>query len=225
MAEINEEFIAEYTRVIGNAFYAINQGIGDENTPGSAVFNLNQLSYLAEKKLPAFGIVQTNTSSGFAVTIDDNDQSFVKVSSGKISYLDNSINVSSQRLSVVRNFAGTYNSTDVYGMRIGFPISEAQKTVNTIYSSVLKENLTTSQNTVYIENPQRIIDLGFPITAYIGTNTYVVFESATTDQTGLVIDPAINGGYVTQAFDRGTNINFIYEPKIKALFTKLSHSE
>jgi hypothetical protein len=218
MAEINEEFIAEYTRVIGNAFYAINQGIGDENTPGSAVFNLNQLSYLAEKKLPAFGIVQTNTSSGFAVTIDDNDQSFVKVSSGKISYLDNSINVSSQRLSVVRNFAGTYNSTDVYGMRIGFPISEAQKTVNTIYSSVLKENLTTSQNTVYIENPQRIIDLGFPITAYIGTNTYVVFESATTDQTGLVIDPAINGGYVTQAFDRGTNINFIYEPKIKALF-------
>ena len=101
---------------------------------------------------------------------------------------------------------------------IGFPISEAQKTVNTIYSSVLKENLTTSQNTVYIENPQRIIDLGFPITAYIGTNTYVVFESATTDQTGLVIDPAINGGYVTQAFDRGTNINFIYEPKIKALF-------
>ena len=218
MAEINEEFIAEYTRVIGNAFYAINQGIGDENTPGSAVFNLNQLSYLAEKKLPAFGIVQTNTSSGFEITVDDNDQSFIKVSSGKISYLDNSINVSSQRLSVVKNFAGTYNSTDVYGMRIGFPITEAQKTVNTIYSSVLKENLTTVQNTVYIENPQRIIDLGFPITAYIGTNTYVVFESATTDQTGLIIDPAINGGYVTQAFDRGTNINFIYEPKIKALF-------
>ncbi len=218
MAEINEEFIAEYTRVIGNAFYAINQGIGDENTPGSAVFNLNQLSYLAEKKLPAFGIVQTNTSSGFTITVDQNDQSFIKISSGKISYLDNSINVSSQRLSVVKNFAGTYNSTDVYGMRIGFPIAEAQKTVNTIYSSVLKENLTTSQNTVYIENPQRIIDLGFPITAYIGTNTYVVFESATTDQLGLVIDPAINGGYVTQSFDKGTNVNFIYEPKIKALF-------
>ncbi len=150
MAEINEEFIAEYARVIGNAYYSINQGIGDENTPGSAVFNLNQLSYLAEKKLPAFGIVQTNTSSGFTVSPDENDQKFIKISSGKIAYLNNSISVSSQRLSIVKNFAGSYNSSDVYGMRIGFPISEAQKTVNTIYSSVLKENLTTSQNIVYI---------------------------------------------------------------------------
>ena len=81
MAEINEEFIAEYARVIGNAYYSINQGIGDENTPGSAVFNLNQLSYLAEKKLPAFGIVQTNTSSGFTVSPDENDQRFIKISS------------------------------------------------------------------------------------------------------------------------------------------------
>jgi hypothetical protein len=218
MAEINEEFIAEYARVIGNAYYSINQGIGDENTPGSAVFNLNQLSYLAEKKLPAFGIVQTNTSSGFTVSPDENDQKFIKISSGKIAYLNNSISVSSQRLSIVKNFAGSYNSSDVYGMRIGFPISEAQKTVNTIYSSVLKENLTTSQNIVYIENPQRIINLGFPITAYIGTNTYVVFESATTDGLGLIMDPAVNGGYVAQSFDRGTSVNFIYEPKVKAIY-------
>ncbi|MEY4332099.1 MAG: hypothetical protein RLZZ196_837 [Bacteroidota bacterium] len=217
MAEINEEFIAEYARVIGNAYTAINKGIGDENTPGSAIFNLNQLSYLAEKKLPAFGIVQTNTSNNFEVTVDENDQTFIKVSSGKIAYFDNLINVPAQRIPIAKTFANAYNSTDVYGIRIGFPFSEAQKTTSSVYSSVLKQNVSISDNIIYVENPQRIINLGFPITAYVGTNTYVVFDGCTSDRTGFYISPSINGGFLNQSFDKGTTVNFIYEPKIKAL--------
>jgi hypothetical protein len=216
MADINEEFISEYARVIGNAHAAINQGVGDDNTPGSAIFELNQLKYLADTKQPAFGIIQSDTSTGFNVTIDPDDSNYIKVSSGQIAYLKNTINVPAQRLSIVKSFASSYLSTDVYGMRIGFPISEATKTSSEIYSSVLKQDfIHNTTNTIYIENPQRIINLGFPITGYLGLNTYVVFEKATDDGTGLIIDSAIS---ITTSFDKGTSINFIYEPKVKALF-------
>jgi hypothetical protein len=103
-------------------------------------------------------------------------------------------------------------------MRIGFPISEAKKTVNVLYSSILKADYSSGENVIYIENPQRIINLGFPITAYIGSNTYVVFDKTTVDKTGLIIDSAINNGYLNVNFDKGTNINFVYEPKIRAVY-------
>ena len=218
MADINEEFIAEYARVVGNAFTAIDSGIGDENTPGSAIFTLNQLSFLADRKLPAFGIVQNINSTGFTVTVDENDPTFIKISSGQIAYKNNNINVPSQRVSIVRTVVGTYNNTDVYGMKIGFPYSEAVKTSGQIYSSVLTQTTSMTSNVVYVENPQRIIDLGFPITAYIGSNTYVVFNGTNADSTGFTIDPAINGGFLPTVFDEGTNVNFIYEPKIKAIY-------
>jgi hypothetical protein len=216
MAEINEEFISEYARVIGNAHAAINQGVGDENTPGSAIFELNQLKYLAEKKQPAFGIIQNGSTTGFNVTVDPDDSNFIKVSSGQIAYFNNTLNVPAQRISIVKTFASTYLSTDVYGIRIGFPVDEAIKSTTEIYASVLKENFVhNTSNIIYIDNPQRIINLGFPITAYLGLNTYVVFDKATDDGKGLYIDSAIN---ISQSFDSGTSINFIYEPKIKALF-------
>lgn len=218
MAEINEEFIAEYSRVVGNAYVEVNKGIGDETTPGTAVFNLNQLINLAENKQPFFGIINSGNTTSFEVTVDENDSKFINVSAGKITYNNNVLNVAPKRISVSKLFANTYSSAYVYGMRIGFPITEAKKTVNVLYSSVLKSNYVSGQNVIYIDNPQRIINLGFPITAYVGANTYVVFERATSDKTGLVIDSGINNGSLNVNFAVGTNINFVYEPKIRAVY-------
>lgn len=122
MADVNEEFIAEYARVVGNAHIAIEDGIGSLTTPGSALFNLNQLSLLATTKLPAFGVVQTGANTGFNVTVDSSDPTFLRVSSGTVAYNGNLINVTSQRISIKKAFAGSYSSSYVYGMRIGFLI-------------------------------------------------------------------------------------------------------
>lgn len=217
MAGANEEFIAEYARVIGNAYIAVQNGIGDENTPGTAIFNLNQLVYLAKRKLPAFGIVQTGTSPGFSVSVDTIDGSFLNITGGTVAYKDNTIKVPPQRLSIKRNFEGTYSTSYVYGMKIGFPYEEVQKTSGQIYTSVLTQTFSVNDTVMYIDNPKRIIDLGFPITAYIGTNTYVVFSNYNSSN-GLVIDPGINKSSWPSSFEVGTMINFVYEPKIKAIY-------
>ena len=225
MADINEEFIAEYSRVIGNAHIAINDGIGSITTPGSALFELNQLSLLSSTKLPAFGVVQTGTNTGFNVTVDSSDPTFVKVSSGTVSYNGNLINITSQRVSIVKSFAGTYSSTYVYGMRIGFPYSEAQKTASKIYTSVLSQDAKEGDTEIYVENIESYFELGLPLTAYLGINTYIVFDGYNADKTAFTIDPAINSGTLSNGssvgdviFESGTRVNFIYEPKVKVLF-------
>lgn len=225
MADINEEFISEYSRVVGNAHLAIDDGIGSITTPGSALFSLNQITSLATYKLPAFGVIQTGNTAGFGVSVDSSDNSFLRISSGTISYNGNLINVSSQRISIKKSFAGTYSSSYVYGMKIGFPYTEAQRTAGQIYTSVLSENAKEGDTEIYIENIENYYDLGLPLTAYIGINTYIVFDGYNEDKTAFTIDPAINNGTLSNGssvgdviFDSGTRVNFIYEPKVKALF-------
>ena len=225
MADVNEEFIAEYARVVGNAHIAIEDGIGSLTTPGSALFNLNQLSLLATTKLPAFGVVQTGANTGFNVTVDSSDPTFLRVSSGTVAYNGNLINVTSQRISIKKAFAGSYSSSYVYGMRIGFPYSEAQNTAGQIYSTVLSQDAKEGDTEIYVENIATYIELGLPLTAYIGVNTYVVFDGYNAAKTAFTIDPAINGGVLSNGsttgdiiFDSGTRVNFIYEPKAKALY-------
>lgn len=215
---INEEFIAEYARVLGAAHVAIENAIGNEDTPGTAIFNINQIINLSQRKLPYFGLLQNTNNTNFQISIDATNPKLLEVTGGQVSYNKNNLNIPTQKLSIVRFFEGTYPNTFIYGMRIGFPFEEVEKSTGQIYSATLTQNLTTSSTIAYITNPKRIIDLGFPITAYIGTNTYVVFIGATEDKTGLIFDPAVNNGQSPQSFGIGTNINFIYEPKVKALY-------
>lgn len=218
MATINEEFIAEYARTLGAAHVAIQKALGDDDTAGSALFNINQIINLAQRKTPYFGLLQNSDNLNFQVTIDESNPKFLEISGGQISYKQNNLNIKTQKLSIVRFFEGTYPNTFIYGMRIGFPYSELAKSTEQIYSATLTQNLTTSSSVAYITNPKRIIDLGFPITAYISTNVYAVFIGATDDKTGLIFDPAVNNGTSPQNFGIGTNINFIYEPKFKAIY-------
>jgi hypothetical protein len=225
MAEVNEEFIAEYSRIVGNAHIAINDSIGSDTTPGSALYYLNQLSNLAISKLPYFGVIQPSATPGFRVTVDSSDSNFLRVTSGQVAYNGNIISVPSQRVSISKSFAGSYSSSYVYGMKIGFPIEEAQNTTSQIYSSVLSADALEGDTEIFIENIETFAALGLPLTAYIGGNTYIVFSEINSNRTALKIDPAINNGTLSNGstvgdviFDTGTRINFIYEPKVKALF-------
>lgn len=225
MAEVNEEFIAEYSRIVGNAHIAINDSIGSDTTPGSALYYLNQLSNLAISKLPYFGVIQPSTTPGFRVTVDSSDTNFLRVTSGQVAYNGNIISVPAQRVSISKSFAGSYSTSYVYGMKIGFPLEEAQNTTGQVYSSVLSADALEGDTEISIANIETFAALGLPLTAYIGGNTYIVFSEINSSRTALKIDPAINNGTLSNGstigdviFDTGTRINFIYEPKVKALF-------
>ena len=62
-----EEIILELTRTIGNIYDALNYGIGDNDTPGSSIFEINNLLSLANSGFPYFGVLET-APLGFDVT-------------------------------------------------------------------------------------------------------------------------------------------------------------
>ena len=220
MTAVNEEFISEYARAVGNAFYATSIGVGNETTPGTSLYYLAQLQSLASNQLPSFGVIEASPSP-FTVSADPNDARFVIISTGQIAYKGDIISIPPQRLSIVRNFGSTYNTSDVYGMRIGFPISQASLTVGTIYTTVLSQAANPGDTLVYIVNPSIASKLGFPLTAYLGGTTYVVFSGLNSAGTALQVDPGFNDGAGLPggvSFGIGARLNFIYEPRFSALY-------
>jgi len=52
-----EEYIVEYARAVGDAYIGVRDGVGTEDTPGTALFEMAQISDLCTNKMPRFGIV------------------------------------------------------------------------------------------------------------------------------------------------------------------------
>ena len=54
-----EEIILELTKTVGNIYDALNYGVGDISTPGSSIFEINNLLSMANTGFPYFGILET----------------------------------------------------------------------------------------------------------------------------------------------------------------------
>jgi len=75
-----EEYIYELVRAIGDMHSAIQDGVGNESTPKTALFELYQLEQLASNQLPVFGILES-TPEGFTGSYDStSDKYFVNFS-------------------------------------------------------------------------------------------------------------------------------------------------
>jgi len=92
-----EELILELTKNVGNIYDALKYGIGDNDTPGSSIFELNNLEYLASTGYPYFGIIESNPL-GFGITYDlTNDPYYVTLNSGQIAYNGSVLQLISQK--------------------------------------------------------------------------------------------------------------------------------
>ncbi len=212
-AQIIEEYITELTRAIGDLHLAIKNGVGSEYDPQTALFEITQLSDLASGGLPRFGVLETDPI-GFEVTYDpDYLQNFVSVSKAEVGYAGQQITVSPQEVFVARSFASTYATSYQYGVRLGFPIEEAQKSTIT-YATTIAESVSNGAQTVKVTDMEMAKSLGFPLESRIGTK-YVVFSGLDTTKTYLQVDPAFGGISGNHAV--GTRVHFIYEPKVRAV--------
>ena len=54
-----EELLTELTKTVGNIYDALKYGVGDIDTPGSSIFELNNLEKMATTGYPYFGIMET----------------------------------------------------------------------------------------------------------------------------------------------------------------------
>ena len=62
-----EEIILELTKNVGNIYDSLLYGIGDETTPGSSIFEINNLISMAETGYPYFGIIETQQPTSLYV--------------------------------------------------------------------------------------------------------------------------------------------------------------
>jgi hypothetical protein len=215
---IIDEYIYEMTRALGDAYLAIVDGIGDITQPGSALFEIAQINDLANKNAPYFGILRNCEPSdinywdnrAFKILVEDINIPEILVTSGSVSYNNQVIEVKEQILKYGRDFANYYPEDYVYGVVLGLPLSEIQNMTN-IHSTLVSE--TSQSYTLKVDNVQIAINLGFPLSAYVGSE-YIIFIGVD-GENNLVVDSSTLGFTVTHR--RGTQVYFIYQPRVKAL--------
>jgi hypothetical protein len=215
-----EEIILEISRVTGKIYDANLYGIGDIETPNSAIFEINNLYNLATYGLPYFNTVETSPL-GFQITYDFiNDPYNVTISSGQVSYQTSLIQIAQQNIPLKKDFSKNYNAGSnnyKYGITVGFPISEAQKS-NSVWETVISQSIPANSTSIYIQDLTIASSLGFPLEAHVGS-TYMRFIGFNSDSTGLKIDPSFkigsNYGKTSSTISVNTPVRFIVSPKLK----------
>lgn len=218
-----EEIIFEITKTAGNIYDALKLGIGNVDTPKSSIFELNNLLSVAQNGIPYFGVIETSPL-GFGVTYDfDFDQYNIVINSGQIGYNNSILQIPQQKIPINKEFLKDYDlvglgSTNFrYGINIGFPLSEAQKSEQ-VWNTTVSQTSSSGSNVVYITDTSIPDTLGFPLEANI-SNLLIKFKNYNSDKTGLIIDPSYYNGtsYGVLPYDilASTPVKFIFSPRLK----------
>lgn len=208
---IAEEYIYELCRAVGNAYNVLDSHIGNLTTPGTALFDISQISNLAKKNLPYFGILDSaDVDLSFDVDFTGITTSEVKIGAGNISYANNVYQIPTQYVKYSREFAESYPADYAYGVVLGFPISEA-KNMTQIQSTIVNITAPIGSYKISVLNPTVATNLGFPIRAHVGA-TYVNFVGI--DNGYLIVDPTNDS---LPEIREGTQVYFLYQPRIKSL--------
>lgn len=217
-----EEILLEITKNIGNISDYLVYGIGDQEKPGSAIFELNNLRTVAETGYPYFGIVESS-NPGFTASYDfSTDQYNVNFGSATVSYNGSLINIIEQKIPIKKEFLKDYSLISPnadnykYGITIGFSLDEAKKAIQTFNTTV--SSISSVGSTVLYVNQSSIAStLGFPLEAQIGTSL-IKFIGFNNDKTGLYVSPSYwNGaGYGTlpATYDVDAAVKFIFQPSL-----------
>lgn len=212
-----EEIILEIARVAGKIYDTNLYGIGSIETPNSAIFEINNLFNLATYGLPYFGTIETDPL-GFQLSYDViNDPYNVTIGSGQVSYQTSTFQVAQQTIPLKKDFSKSYDSSYKYGIVVGFPLSEAQKT-NSVWETTISQNISAGSSLIYINDLTIPTSIGFPLEAHVGS-LYLRFIGLNDSGTALKIDPSFkigsNYGVTSSTITVNTPVRFIVSPKLK----------
>jgi len=241
MPIVIKEYIYDLVRSIGNAYTLINSGIGDTNTPGTALFELEQINSLATNGLPYFGILDVPNGflvtptqanpNGMSPTTTDLMSRQVLVNRGQVGFKGQIVNIPTQTVPIATSFAMTYTENSVdpnyyYGVLLGLKYSELTK-ASTVLNTVTTNVATTNQTYITVQDIKSVFNLGFPIKAVVN-NTVIEFSDGDLNTGVLYVSPSspsigignssISYGIVGSSFPAQTRVTFIYQPKINTFF-------
>lgn len=229
-----EEIVLELTKTVGNIYDALNYGIGNVDTPGSSIFEINNLLSMASSGFPYFGVLET-APLGLETTYDITyDPYYVTVRSGQVAYNGSIFNLQPQKIPLRKDWSkdytnGGFGSSYKYGVTLGLPISEVKKAAQT-WATTVSQTCLSGTNILYVKDATIAVNLGFPIQAFVG-NYLITFSNVTDDLTGLIIDPSYyNGssfGTLPATYYLDNPVTFLFQPKVKYItgFPVLEASE
>ena len=229
-----EEIVLELTKTVGNIYDALNYGIGDIDTPGSSIFEINNLLSMANTGFPYFGILET-APLGCDTTYDIAfDPYYVTVRSGQVAYNGSVINLQPQKIPLKKEWSknyssGGFGSSYKYGVTLGLPISEVKKATQT-WATTVSETCLAGTNVLLVKDASIAVNLGFPIQAFAG-NYLISFSDVNDDLTGLIVDPSYyNGssfGTLPATYYLDNPVTFLFQPRVKYItgFPVLESSE
>ena len=229
-----EEIVLELTKTVGNIYDALNYGIGNVDTPGSSIFEINNLLSMANTGFPYFGILET-APLGCDTTYDITyDPYYVTVRSGQLAYNGSVINLQPQKIPLKKEWSKNYSASGFgasykYGLTLGLPISEAQKATQT-WATTVSTTCLSGTNILFVKDATIAVNLGFPIQAFVG-NYLITFSNVTDDLTGLIVDPSYyNGssfGTLPATYYLDNPVTFLFQPRVKYItgFPVLETSE
>jgi len=204
-----EEVVKTVSNTIGELHSSINGAIGDESTPGTSVFEINNLLSIAENGIPYLGVIETAPLS-FETSYNPADGDYVVNSGGQIGYLGNVITVPSQRIGIKKYFSSTYPSTHVYGIVIAVSHTELE-TASSSVNATVSEQANISATKIKLDVIPS--NLTYPVKAYIGTKLYLF--TGVESSTYLNIDTTFST--VSSIIYKNTPISFVIEPRIKSI--------
>ena len=229
-----EEIVLELTKAVGNIYDALNYGIGDVDTPGSSIFEINNLLSMANTGFPYFGILET-APLGCETTYDiAYDPYYVTVRSGQVAYNGSVISLQPQKIPLKKEWSknyssGGFGSSYKYGVTLGLPISEVQKATQT-WATTVSETCLAGTSILLVKDSSIALNLGFPLQAFVG-NYLITFSNVTDDMTGLIVDPSYyNGssfGTLPATYYLDNPVTFLFQPRVKYItgFPVLESSE
>lgn len=229
-----EEIVLELTKTVGNIYDALNYGVGDVDTPGSSIFEINNLLSMANSGFPYFGILETSPL-GCDTTYDITyDPYYVTVRSGQVAYNGSVINLQPQKIPLKKEWSknystGGFGTSYKYGLTLGLPISEVQKATQT-WATTVSDTCLAGSTILLVKDTSIAVNLGFPIQAFVG-NYLITFSNVTEDLTGLIVDPSYyNGasfGTLPATYYLDNPVTFLFQPRVKYItgFPVLETSE
>ena len=218
-----EEILLEITKNAGNISDSLEKGIGNIEVPGSAIYEINNLLSTAQTGYPYFGIVETDPLGFLASYGATTDRYNVSFSSGTVSYNGSLIQLTQQKVPIKKEFLKNYYLTGSgstaykYGITVGLPLEEAQKSIQTFNTKVSAAS-STGSTMVFISDSISAESIGFPLEAHVGS-VYLRFSSLNTDKTALFIDTTYytSAGYgvLPSNISVDTPVKYVFQPRLK----------
>ena len=209
MAIMTDEQMRDMSSVLGTCYSRFKDAIGDVSSPGTALFEIQKMRRYASNLLPDEGII-----SGCDIS-DTAGHDKIVIASGTVRYDGENISYSSEELPIDRTFTHAFDSTDRYGVIVGFKRSDlaaVKDAVRTTISAGITSGVSTS---ITITNTSATSGFTLPFHATIGTEQIEIWAIGASGE--LLISPSYNGGYAAQDHSSG-DVIFISRPLSATLY-------